>query len=127
VQQALPLYAQFVLDARRAARHAPRFMVKRRSSFDPLLPVHESRWLCVRRMDHALIEFQRLESGADLKAVFVHALASHADAGWTLERFSSDLACAFCRRDQERRLIAIECFDPNRPMPTRNLKFDKND
>jgi hypothetical protein len=62
-----------------------------------------------------------------LKAAFVRALAAHADAGWTLERFSSDLGCAFCRgahsgRGEDRRLIAIECFDPSRPPPLRNLK-----
>jgi hypothetical protein len=101
-------------------------MVKRRSSFDPLLPAHEPRWLCVRHMDQRLIDSQRLEPGADLKAAFVHALASHADAGWTLERFSSDLACAFCRRGDDRRLIAIECFDPSRPTPLRNLNYGRN-
>jgi hypothetical protein len=41
-------------------------------------------------------------------------------------RASSDLACAFCRRSQERRLIAIECFDPSRPIPMRDLKYGKN-
>lgn len=101
-------------------------MVRRRSSFDPLLPIHEPRWLCVRHMDHALIECRRLEAGADLKAAFVHALASHADAGWTLERFSSDLACAFCRSGEQRRLIAVECSDPGRPAPPRNLKHGES-
>jgi len=101
-------------------------MVKRHSSFDPLLPVNEPRWLCVRHMDHRLIDSHRLEPGADLKAAFVHALASHADAGWTLERFSSDLACAFCRRGEERRLIVIECFDPSRTPPMRNLIYGKS-
>jgi hypothetical protein len=62
---------------------------------------------------------------ADLKAAFVRALAAYADAGWTLERFSSDHACAFCHRTDERRLIAIECYDPNRPTPMRNLKHGK--
>ena len=119
------LYAQFLLDARHAARQSSRSMVKRRSSFDPLLPVNEPRWLCVRRMDQGLIESQRLEPGADLKAAFVRALAAHADAGWMLERFSSDLACAFCRRGEERRLIAIECFDPRRPTPMQDLKYGK--
>lgn len=100
-------------------------MVKRRASFGPLLPVNEPRWLCVRRMDHGLIESQHFDPGTDLKAAFVHALASHADAGWTLERFSSDLACAFCRRGEERRLIVIECFDPGRPTPMREF-YGKN-
>ncbi len=103
---------QLVVDPWRVARHALHSMVKRRASFDPLVPVNESRWLCVRRMDHELIESRWLEPGTDLKAAFVHALASHAALGWTLERFSSDLACAFCRREQARRLIAIECADP---------------
>ena len=76
-------------------------------------------------MDQGLIECQRLEPEADLKAAFVHALASHPDAGWTLERFSSDLACAFCRGGEERRLIAIECLDPSRPTTMRDLKYDK--
>jgi hypothetical protein len=89
-------------------------------------------------MDQRLIDSQRLDPGADLKAAFVRALAAHADAGWTLERFSSDLACAFCfartagapaagRSSEERRLIAIECFDPKRPPPMRNIKYgEKN-
>jgi hypothetical protein len=101
-------------------------MAKRRSSFDPLSPAKELRWLCVRHMDQRLIESRRLEPGADLKAAFVHALAAHADGGWTLERFSSGLACAFCRRGEERRLIAIECFDPTRPAPARDLQYGKN-
>src|ERR1700733_10962613 len=101
-------------------------MVKRRPSFDPLLPANEPRWLCARHMDQRLIDSQRLEPGADLKAAFVHALASHADTGWTLERFSTDLACAFCRRAQERRLIVIECFDPSRPTTTRDYKYGMN-
>jgi hypothetical protein len=77
-------------------------------------------------MDQRLIDAQRVESGADLKVAFVHALAAHADAGWTIERFSSDLACAFCRRGEERRVIVIECFDPTRPTPPRDLKYGKS-
>jgi hypothetical protein len=97
-------------------------MVRHRSSFDPLLPVDEARWLCVRRLDNALIESSRIEPRVDLKAVFVRALATLLDGGWTLERFSSDLACAFCRRGSERRVLAVECFDPKRPLPARRLK-----
>jgi hypothetical protein len=98
-------------------------MVSRRSSFDPLLPVDEPRWLCMRRMDNELIESTLILARADLKAAFVRALASLVDAGWTLERFSSDLACAFCRRGEERRFLAIECYDPKQPRPGHSLKF----
>lgn len=68
----------------------------------------------MRRLDNELIESSRIEPRVDLKAVFVRALASLLDGGWTLERFSSDLGCAFCRRDNERRVLVIECFDPKK-------------
>jgi hypothetical protein len=97
-------------------------MVRHRSSFDPLLPVGEPRWLCLRRLDNELIESNRIEPRVDLKAVFVRALATRLDEGWTLERFSSDLGCAFCRRGSERRVLVIECFDPKRPLPDHSLK-----
>lgn len=97
-------------------------MVRHRASFDPMLPVNEPRWLVVRRMDQALVEATWLAPGADLKAAFVHALAAYADAGWTLERFSSDVACAFCHRTDERRIISVECFDPKKPAPVRSLR-----
>ena len=109
------LYTEFLLDAVPPRRHASRLMVRRRASFDPLIPVGEPRWLVVRRMDQALVDSTRLAPGADLKAAFVHALAAYADAGWTLEGFSSDMACAFCHRADERRIISVECFDPRKP------------
>jgi hypothetical protein len=97
-------------------------MVRRRSSFDPLLPVDEARWLCIRHLDNELIESTLIGPQVDLKAVFVRALASLVDTGWTLERFSSDLACAFCQRGCERRVLVIECFDPKSPRPDHSLK-----
>lgn len=42
------------------------------------------------------------------------ALAAHADDGWKLGSFSSDLAYAFCGRQGERRAITIEADDPMR-------------
>jgi hypothetical protein len=78
-------------------------------------------------MDQSLIESKRLEPGADLKAAFVHALAAYADAGWTLERFSSDLACAFCHRQAERLIVALECYDPAKPTPDRVWRYGKYD
>jgi hypothetical protein len=86
-------------------------MVRHRSSFDPLLPVDDPRWLCLRHLDNELIESNWIEPRVDLKAVFVRVLATRLDEGWTLERFSSDLGCAFCRRGSERRVLVIECFD----------------
>jgi hypothetical protein len=97
-------------------------MARHRSSFDPLLPVDEPRWLCLRRLDNELIESSKFEPRVDLKAVFVRALATLLDEGWTLERFTSDLGCAFCWRGSERRLLVIECFDPTRPLPDHSLK-----
>jgi hypothetical protein len=101
-------------------------MVRHRASFDPMLPVNEPRWLVVRRMDQGLVESTWLAPGADLKAAFVHALAAYADAGWTLERFSSDVACAFCHRTDERRIISVECFDPKKPAPVRRLRAERD-
>jgi hypothetical protein len=97
-------------------------MVRHRASFDPLMPVNEPRWVVVRRMDQGLVESTCLAPRADLKAAFVHTLAAYADAGWTLERFSSDVACAFCHRTDERRIISVECFDPKKPSPQRSLR-----
>jgi hypothetical protein len=115
IDRSLKLYTKFVLDAAATGPHAARVMVRHRASFDPLMPVNEPRWVVVRRMDQALVESTCLAPRADLKAAFVHALAAYADAGWTLERFSSDVACAFCHRTDERRIISVECFDPRKP------------
>jgi len=100
-------------------------MVRQRASFDPLIPVNEPRWLVVRRMDQGLVESTCLVARTDLKSAFVHALAAYADAGWTLERFSSDVACAFFHRTDERRIISIECFDPQKPSPQRRLRVGR--
>jgi hypothetical protein len=94
-------------------------MARHRASFDPLMPVNEPRWVVVRRMDQAPIECTLLPPLTDLKAAFVRALAAYADAGWTLERFSSDVACAFCHRTDERRIISVECGDPAKPRTNR--------
>src|ERR1700677_2978567 len=122
IDKALKLYIDFVLDVVATWRHASPIMVRHRASFDPLIPVNEPRWVVVRRMDQALVESTCLAPRTDLKSAFVHALAAYADAGWTLERFSSDVACAFCHRTDERRIISIECFDPKKPMPRRSLR-----
>lgn len=115
IDRSLKLYTKFVLDAAPPQPHAAPVMVRHRASFDPLMPVNEPRWVVVRRMDQALVESTCLAPRTDLKAAFVHALAAYADAGWTLERFSSDVACAFCHRTDERRIISVECFDPRKP------------
>ena len=90
-------------------------MSPRRSSFDPLTPSNGARWLVVRDMCRRVLEHRKLPPGTDLRAAFVKALAAHADEGWQLETFSSDLACGFCGRRGERRAITIEAEDPFRP------------
>ncbi len=120
----MKLYTEFVLDGVHGRRHAPPIMARHRASFDPLMPVNEPRWVVVRRMDQAVMESTALPPRSDLKAAFVHALAAYADAGWTLERFSSDVACAFCHRTDERRIISVECFDPRKPGPHRRCPMD---
>jgi hypothetical protein len=72
-------------------------MSPRRSSHDPLAPANAPRWLVVRNMHRKVLEHRLLPPGSDLRGAFVKALAAHADAGWQLETFSSDLACAFLR------------------------------
>jgi hypothetical protein len=87
-------------------------MATRRSRFDPLKSVDRARWLTIRDDYGRLIEQRCLEPGADLKAAMIRALASHLDAGWIPESYSSELACSFCRRGGERRQITVEHADP---------------
>jgi hypothetical protein len=89
-------------------------MSRRRSSFEPLLPSHEPRWLVVRNMQSAALEQQVLAPGSDLYGAFIKALAAHVEAGWQMETFSSNQAFAFCHRGTERRFIGVESHDPNR-------------
>jgi hypothetical protein len=72
-------------------------------------------------MHRKVLDHRLLPPGSDLRGAFVKALAAHADAGWHLETFSSDLACAFCGRGVERRAITIEAFDPTRPTDSRRM------
>jgi hypothetical protein len=90
-------------------------MVLRRSAYDVLAPSDAPRWLVVRNMHRAVLEHRGLPPGSDLRGAFALALAAHVKEGWLLERFSSDLACAFCSRGRERRAITIEAEDPTRP------------
>ena len=87
-------------------------MATRRSRFDPLKPIDQPRWLTIRDAFGRLLEQRCLERGTDLKAIMVKTLADHADAGWTLESYSSELASSFCHRGDERRQITIEHADP---------------
>jgi hypothetical protein len=96
-------------------------MVSRRSSFDPFAPSAAPRWLVVRNMHRKVLEHRLLPPGNDLRGAFVKALAAHVDEGWQLETFFSDLACAFCGRGSERRMITVEAFDPTRPADTRRM------
>jgi hypothetical protein len=66
-------------------------------------------------MQSSILEQRLLPPGSDLRGVFAKALAAHVDDGWQLETFSSSLACAFCQRGAERRVITIEAEDPTRP------------
>jgi hypothetical protein len=77
-------------------------------------------------MHRELLHHQLLAPGSDLCGAFVKALASHVDAGWTLETFSSNAACAFCSLGAERRAITVEFEDPTRPLPTRRLDYPKS-
>jgi hypothetical protein len=90
-------------------------MVSRRSFYDALAPSNGPHWLVVRNMHRQVLEHRPLPPGSDLRATFVKALAAHVDDGWQLETFSSNLACAFCGRDGERRAITVEAEDPMRP------------
>jgi hypothetical protein len=87
----------------------------RRSSYDPLAVSTEPRWLVVRNMHSSILEQRVLRPGDDLRGAFAKALAAHVDDGWQLETFSSSLACGFCQRGTERRVITIEAEDPTRP------------
>lgn len=98
-------------------------MVSRRSNYSPFEPSHETRWLTVRNMHQSLLEHRLLPKGADLNAAFVIALAEHVRDGWRLENFSSSHACAFCKRGEERRAIALEAEDPTKPLPKHSLQF----
>jgi len=87
-------------------------MATRRSRFDPLKACDQPRWLTIRDSFGLLLAHRRLEPGTDLKIAMVKTLAEHADGGWTLESYSSELACSFCHRGAERRQITIEHADP---------------
>jgi hypothetical protein len=90
--------------------------VARRNVFDPLEPTSEPRWYVVRNMHQAVIEARRLETGANLKRVFVAAILEHIDAGWQLGDFGSRSSTFFCDKGGERRMVEIS---PSNPGPWR--------
>jgi hypothetical protein len=97
-------------------------MATRRSRHDPLKIVDQDRWLTVRDAYGRLVQHRHLEPRADLKAAMVLALAEHANRGWTLESYSSELACSFCHRGEDRRQITIEQSDPTREKSYGNVR-----
>jgi hypothetical protein len=98
-------------------------MSARRSVYDPLQISAHPRWLVVRTMCRDVLEQRLLSPGSDLCGAFVTALAAHVAAGWTLETFSSNTACAFCHLGSERRAISIEAEDPSCPVSNRSLHY----
>src|SRR5438270_8793733 len=94
-------------------------MSPRHSKYEPLQPSGQPRWLVIRNMHRGLLSQQLLAPGTDLGGAFVMALAAQVQAGWTLETFSSNVACAFCSRGGERCAVSIEAEDPTRPLPFR--------
>lgn len=95
----------------------------RRSRYEPLQPSPHPRWLVVRTMCQEVLEHRLLPPGSDLRGAFVTALAAQVAAGWTLESFSSNTACAFCHSGAQRRAISIEAEDPLRPPLNRSLNY----
>jgi hypothetical protein len=98
-------------------------MSPRRSVYDPLQISAHPRWLVVRTMCRDVLEQRLLPPGSDLCGAFVTALAAQVAAGWTLETFSSNTACAFCHLGSERRAISIEAEDPSCPTSNRSLNY----
>ncbi|HEX4376039.1 MAG TPA: hypothetical protein VHZ99_02695 [Steroidobacteraceae bacterium] len=74
----------------------------------------EPRWLEILDRHSRLLEGRLLSPGVDLKRAFVLAMLEHVDAGWRLEGFSSTSGAFFCRKDNDRRQVAIVHVEPGK-------------
>jgi hypothetical protein len=85
--------------------------MSRRHVFDPLEPTKEPRWYVVRNMHRAVLEVRPLAPGTNRKREFIAAMLEWIDAGWDIAEFSSRVACFFCTRGSERRMVQITPTD----------------
>jgi hypothetical protein len=93
-------------------------MVRRRSRFDPFARTTERRWLVVRNPHSKVMQSRELAPGTDLTRAFIASMLEWIDAGWTVGEFSSLSAGFSCTRVNERRMVAIEAYDPYGPSPS---------
>jgi hypothetical protein len=87
-------------------------MAPRRAVYDPLDATREPRWFAVHSRSGKLLVSRLLETGVDLKRVFVAALLERIDAGWEVGEFSSRSAVFFCVRGADREMVSIVPCDP---------------
>jgi hypothetical protein len=86
-------------------------MGRYRSIPDPLATVSEPRWLVVRERASRPVSYRALPSGADLKATLEAERQCLMDEGWRAEPMTR-YSFVYCERDDERRCISIECYEP---------------
>lgn len=87
----------------------------RRYIYDRLQDSREPRWLTIRSASGALLEYHRIEPGADLTRAFLAAILEKHDAGWRVADFSASGSSARLERGMERRMLGIEQYDPEEP------------
>lgn len=87
----------------------------RRSSYDPLKAIPEPTWLVVRDKCTQVLEVQRLERRADLRAILVAAREARIAAGWKADPIGRASSSFFCSKDGTRVMVGIERRDPAGP------------
>jgi hypothetical protein len=86
-------------------------MARRRSGPDPLATVPERRWLVIRNACSQPLRHSVLPPNANLKAALAAERQRLVDEGWTADELTR-YAFVFCRRENERVCVSIECFEP---------------
>lgn len=88
-------------------------MVRRRNVYNPLDATATPRWYVVRSMHGTLIESRPLAVEANLTLIFVEAMLTWLQGGWSINEFSSSSATFFCSLGVHRRMVSIDPTDPN--------------
>lgn len=90
-------------------------MVRRRTNYDPLLPIPAVTWLVALDMLRGVREFRELAAGTDLRAVVTAERAKRIADGWVADEIGSCSSTFFCSRDGERLEVGIIRRDPRKP------------
>jgi hypothetical protein len=87
-------------------------MRRLRADHDFLQSVNEPRWLVIRNRYSVVIEARELRPNADLRRIMAAERERFRDAGWISTELARNRGFFFCDREDERRCVSIECYEP---------------